>query len=220
MFGIWHPITSVETMGSSAGFMFLNTGESRVVGLDVSFSGAANLSKKSQLTFLFGYNYIVPTTLTPDYKYATDSLNRIFTYNTTSLDGTKGILKYRFLHNVKLDAEYTYNKKFSFGMSGKYFSKIINMDAIIKDFEEFTNDNTSEIGNSLQDLRYMDYYNAHRFGNWIFDCRISYNLSETHKFALIGSNILNRSYSLRPLKIEAPRTIMIQYTCKLQGKGK
>ena len=94
------------------------------------------------------------------------------------------------------------------------------MDAIIKDFEEFTNDNTSEIGNSLQDLRYMDYYNAHRFGNWIFDCRISYNLSETHKFALIGSNILNRSYSLRPLKIEAPRTIMIQYTCKLQGKGK
>ncbi|NDC28285.1 MAG: hypothetical protein EBZ94_02995, partial [Crocinitomicaceae bacterium] len=145
---------------------------------------------------------------------------RIFTYNTTSLDGTKGILKYRFLHNVKLDAEYTYNKKFSFGMSGKYFSKIINMDAIIKDFEEFTNDNTSEIGNSLQDLRYMDYFNAHRFGNWIFDCRISYNLTETHKFALVGSNILNRSYSLRPLKIEAPRTIMIQYTCKLQGKAK
>jgi iron complex outermembrane receptor protein len=219
MFGIWDSITP-QTMASGAGFMFLNTGESRVVGLDASFSGAANLSKKSQLTFLFGYNYIVPTTLTPDYKYATDSLNRIFTYNTTSLDGTKGILKYRFLHNVKLDAEYTYNKKFSFGMSVKYFSKIINMDAIIKDFEEFTNDNTSEIGNSLQDLRYMDYYNAHRFGNWIFDCRISYNLSETHKFALIGSNILNRSYSLRPLKIEAPRTIMIQYTCKLQGKGK
>ena len=215
MFGIWHPITSVETMGSSAGFMFLNTGESRVVGLDASFSGAANLSKKSQLIFLLGYNYIVPTTLTPDYEYAQDSVGRVFSYNTTSLDPKQKILKYRFLHNVKLDAEYTYNKKFSFGMSGKYFSKIVNMDAIIEDFEQTTID-----VDILQDLRYMDYYNAHRFGNWIFDVRVSYNLTETHKFALIGSNILNRSYSLRPLKIEAPRTIMIQYTCKLQGKGK
>jgi iron complex outermembrane receptor protein len=215
MFGIWKPFTSPETMSSGAGFMFLNTGKSQVLGIDASFAGQANFSKKSSVTFLLGYNYIVPTTLTPDYEYAQDSVGRVFSYNTTSLDPKQKILKYRFLHNVKLDAEYTYNKKFSFGMSGKYFSKIVNMDAIIEDFEETTID-----VDILQDLRYMDYYNAHRFGNWIFDVRISCNLTETHKFALIGSNILNRSYSLRPLKIEAPRTIMIQYTCKLQGKGK
>jgi iron complex outermembrane receptor protein len=215
MFGIWKPFTSPETMSSGAGFMFLNTGKSQVLGIDASFAGQANFSKKSSVTFLLGYNYIVPTTLTPNFEYAKDSDGRVFSYNTTSLDPKQKILKYRFLHNVKLDAEYTYNKKFSFGMSGKYFSKIVNMDAIIEDFEQTTID-----FDILQDLRYMDYYNAHRFGNWIFDCRISYNLTETHKFALIGSNILNRSYSLRPLKIEAPRTIMIQYTCKLQGKGK
>jgi iron complex outermembrane receptor protein len=210
MFGIWKPFTSPETMSSGAGFMFLNTGKSQVLGIDASFAGQANFSKKSSVTFLLGYNYIVPTTLTPDFEYAKDSVGRVFSYNTTSLDPKQKILKYRFLHNVKLDAEYTYNKKFSFGMSGKYFSKIVNMDAIIEDFEETTID-----VDILQDLCYMDYYNAHRFGNWIFDCRISFNLTETHKFALIGSNILNRSYSLRPLKIEAPRTIMIQYTCKL-----
>ncbi|MFN5911030.1 MAG: TonB-dependent receptor plug domain-containing protein, partial [Bacteroidota bacterium] len=34
MFGVWNPITSLETMGSSAGFKFLNTGESRVLGID------------------------------------------------------------------------------------------------------------------------------------------------------------------------------------------
>ena len=215
MFGIWKPFTSPETMSSGAGFMFLNTGKSQVLGIDASFAGQANFSKKSSVTFLLGYNYIVPTTLTPNYEYAQDSVGRVFSYNTTSLDPKQRVLKYRFLHNVKLDAEFSYNKKFSFGMSGKYFSKIVNMDAIIEDFEETTID-----VDILQDLRYMDYYNAHRFGNWIFDCRISYNLTEIHKFALIGSNILNRSYSLRPLKIEAPRTIMLQYTCKLQGKGK
>jgi hypothetical protein len=31
---------------------------------------------------------------------------------------------------------------------------------------------------------------------------------------------MNRSYSLRPLKIEPPRTIMVQYTLKLEGKKK
>jgi iron complex outermembrane receptor protein len=215
MFGIWHPLTTPQALGSSAGFKFLNTGNSRVLGLDLSFSGIAKLSKKSELTFMAGYNYIVPTTLTPDYVYAIDSLDRVFSYNTTSLDSTKGILKYRFLHNVKADMELMINKKIGIGVSAKYFSKIVNMDAIIKDFEQLTAD-----VDVLQDIRYMDYFDSHRFGNWIFDARISYQISEQHKLAIIGANIFNRSYSLRPLKIEAPRTIMVQYTWKLEGKEK
>jgi iron complex outermembrane receptor protein len=215
MFGIWNPLTTPQALGSSAGFKFLNTGNSRVLGLDLSFSGMAKLSKKSELTFMAGYNYIVPKTLTPDYVYAIDSLERVFSYNTTSLDSTKGILKYRFLHNIKADMELLINKKVGIGASAKYFSKIVNMDAIIKDFEDLTTDIAV-----LQDLRYMDYFDSHRFGNWIFDARISYQISEQHKLAIIGANIFNRSYSLRPLKIEAPRTIMVQYTWKLEGKAK
>ncbi len=173
----------------------------------------AKISKKSEVVFMAGYNYIVPKTLTPDYVYAIDSLNRVFSYNTTSLDSTQGILKYRFLHNVKADIEFTFFKKLGIGLSAKYFSKIINMDAIIKDFEQLTKDVAV-----LQDLRYMDYYDAHRFGNWIFDARLSFKITDQHKLAIIGTNILNRSYSLRPLKIEPPRTIMVQYTWRLEGK--
>ena len=215
MFGIWNEFTSAQTMASGAGFMFLNTGDSRVVGIDASFTGFAEFKNKSKMMFLMGYNYIVPKTLTPDYVYAIDSNQRQFSYNSTSLDPSNGILKYRFLHNVKLDCEYTWKDKFSIGASAKYFSKIVNMDAIIKDFEEVT---ISVPG--LQDLRYMDFFNSHRFGNWIFDARISFNFTDEHKLALIGSNILNRSYSLRPLKIEPPRTISIQYTYKIEGKGR
>jgi iron complex outermembrane receptor protein len=215
MFGIWNEITDIQKLGSSAGFMFLNTGKSRVLGIDASFSGMAKLGEKSTLTFMAGYNYIVPKTLSPDFVYAVDSLNRVFSYNSTSLDPSKGILKYRFLHNVKADVECTLKNKVGIGLSAKYFSKIVNMDAIIKDFEQLTTDNSTDIGLWLQDLRYMDYYESHRFGNWIFDARVSYNLNDNHKIALIGSNILNRSYSLRPLKIEPPRTIMVQYTWKV-----
>lgn len=212
MFGIWHELTSVQAMGSSAGFMFLNTGNSRVTGIDASYAGKTSLSPKNEIGFLLGYNYIVPVTLSPNYVYATDSLNRVFSYQSTSMDPSKGILKYRFLHNVKMDVEYTWKKKVSIGISAKYFSKMVNMDAIIKDFEQLTVDNEL-----LQDLKYMDYFQSHRFGNWIYDARLSFNFSEQHKLALVGSNIFNRSYSLRPLKIEAPRTVMIQYTCRLGG---
>jgi iron complex outermembrane receptor protein len=212
MFGIWKPLTTPEALGSSAGFMFLNTGNSRVKGIDASLAGTIAIGKKSDLTFLAGYNYILPTTLSPDYLYATDSLNRKFTYNTTSLDSASRVLKYRFLHNVKMDFEYVYKKVFSVGFSAKYFSKIVNMDAIIKDFEQLTQD-----VDVLQDIRYMDFFDSHRKGNWIFDARISYLLKDKHRFAIIGSNIFNKTYSLRPLKVEQPRTVMLQYTLKLGG---
>ena len=108
--------------------------------------------------------------------------------------------------------EYTFAKKLSIGFSAKYFSKIVNMDKIIFDFEDLTH-----MYPVLQDLYYKRYYESNRNGNWIFDARISYLLKDKHRFAIIGSNILNRTYSLRPLKIEQPRTVMLQFTLKLGG---
>lgn len=212
MFGIWKPLTSAETMSSSAGFMFLNTGNSRVRGIDASLAGSISFGKVNEISFLMGYTYILPQTLSPDYLYATDSLQRKFTYNTTSMDSTSRILKYRFLHNLKIDAEYTLMKKFSLGISAKYYSRIVNMDAIIRDFEQFTKDI-----DVLQDIRYMDFFHRNQKGNWILDARISYLLKDKHRFAIIASNFLNKTYSLRPLKIEQPRTVMLQYTLKLGG---
>ncbi|MBL1279273.1 MAG: TonB-dependent receptor [Fluviicola sp.] len=207
LFGFWGDPAVDPT--SIFGFRFVNTGASRVLGIDASFSGKAKLGKKIDMTFVTGYNYILPTTLNPDLVYATDEIGREYSYNTTSLDSTDGILKYRFLHNVKGDIELTFYKKFSIGFSAKYFSKITNMDGVIEEFENSTT------GPFVQDIRYMDYYAAHRFGNWIFDARISWNISKIHKIALISANLTNRIYSLRPLKIEQPRTIMLQYTFNL-----
>lgn len=206
MFGIWDAASTT----SFAGFKFLNTGRSRVQGIDLSFAGEYNLKSKSNFKFLIGYNYIVPKTLNPDYVYATDDFNRKFSYNSTSLDSNSRILKYRFLHNVKADVEWTYNKKLSIGVSMKYFSKIVNMDKIIKEFEDFTAG-----APYVQNIRYMDYFNSHRHGNLIFDARISYPINKNQKIAVIGTNIFNKTYSLRPLKIEQPVTVMVQYSFRL-----
>lgn len=206
MFGIWDAASTT----SFAGFKFLNTGRSRVQGIDISFAGEYTLKKTHNFKFLIGYNYIVPKTLNPDYVYAIDDFNRKFSYNSTSLDSNSRILKYRFLHNVKADVEWTYNKKLAIGVSVKYFSKIVNMDRIIKEFEDFTAN-----APYIQDIRYMDYFNSHRHGNLIFDARVSYPVNKKQKVAIIGTNIFNKSYSLRPLKIEQPLTLMLQYSFRL-----
>jgi len=116
MFGIWDV---ANAPGSFAGFKFLNTGRSRVVGIDLSLAGKSNINKNLELSFLTGYNYIVPKTLNPDYVYAIDDINRKYSYNTTSMDSASQILKYRFLHNVKFDAALTYKTKFAVGLSMK-----------------------------------------------------------------------------------------------------
>lgn len=212
LFGFWG--TDPTDPSNTYGFQFMNTGQSRVLGIDVSFSGKAKLGKKAVMTFITGYNYIVPKTLTPDLVYATDILGREYSYNSTSLDSTGGILKYRFLHNVKMDVEVVIKDKFAIGASAKYFSKILNLDGVIEEFE------TSTTPPFIQNIRYMDFFESNRNGNWIFDARASYKINDHHKIAVVSSNLANRLYSLRPLKIETPRTIMLQYTYKLDKNDK
>ena len=209
LFGFWG--SSFTVTSDAFGFKFLNTGRSRVLGIDVSFAGKADLGKKASMTFLVGYNYILPQTLSPDYVYAVDSIltNKDYSFNSTSLDPSKKILKYRFQHNVKADVEVTFLKKFAIGGSAKFFSKIENMDGVIQDFEDAT------AGPFIQSIRYMDYFKENQKSVWVFDARVSYNISEKHKIAIISTNLLNKTYSLRPLKIEQPRTFMLQYTYKL-----
>jgi len=208
LFGFWDLTSPV-----GAGFKFLNTGRSRVIGIDISFSGQAKIDKNNTINFISGYNYILPKTLNPDFIYAVDShpVNpRSYSYNSSSLNPERQILKYRFLHNVKADVEWVYKKRFALGFSAKYFSKMENLDAVIEEFEEST-----AVINTIQNIRYMDYFEANQQGNWILDARVSYEINKKHKVALISSNLLNNIYSLRPLKIEQLRTVMLQYTLKL-----
>ena len=93
----------------------------------------------------------------------------------------------------------------------KYFSKIVNLDKAIEDFEEAT----VASGGSLQPIQYMDYYYHQNNGNFIVDLRLGYSFLEKHKVSVTANNIANRWYSLRPLKAEAMRSVMFQYSLTL-----
>jgi iron complex outermembrane receptor protein len=204
LFGFWDPSFAI------AGFRFVNTGDSRVTGLDISLTGSGKIGEKSGVRTMAGYNYITPKTLDPDYIFATDARNIDYSYRTSSLDPSRQILKYRFLHTLKADIEF-YTGWFSVGTSVRYFSRIVNLDKAIADFEQAT----KNTGGMVQPILYMDYFNNHNNGNVIVDLRIGFEFAGRHKISLISNNLLNRWYSLRPLKAEEMRTVTLQYVLNL-----
>ena len=203
LFGIWD-----FGVFPPAGFKFINTGRTRITGIDFSVQGMYSIRKNSSVITQFGYNYILPVSLDPDYVYGTDLEGIELSYNSTSLNPESQVLKYRFLHNIKMDVEWKH-KQFSLGVTFKYFSKLINLDKAIEEFESYTLST-----GSLQPILYMNYFGNRNLGNPIFDFRLSYALNKHHKFSLVSANIFNRIYSLRPLRAEAPRTVMLQYSFK------
>ncbi|HJN06203.1 MAG TPA: TonB-dependent receptor [Bacteroidales bacterium] len=209
LFGFWDSTYSFAI----AGFKFVNTGRSKVTGIDISLTGQLKISDDFTFNTLFGYTYILPVTLQPNYVFAKDYSpggSKDFSYETTSVNPSHHILKYRFLHTIKMDVELNC-KRFSAGFSLKYFSKIENLDKAIFDFE----DATVASGGTTQPILYRKYYETHNNGNVVIDNRISYELGLRHKVSLITSNLLNRMYSLRPLKAEPMRNISLQYILNL-----
>lgn len=202
LFGVWNPKVSI------VGFKFVNTGDSRVNGVDISLACTTPEDKKFGLSVLAGYTYVDPVSLSPDRVYAypkklqggQDSA----TFRNSSLNPNGNVLKYRFRHMLKADVEVKLDK-YSIGLSYRYYSKMENIDKAFKDIE----DDTKTIPN-LHPIVIVDYWKTHN-GYHIFDGRVGYKLTPQHKLSLIANNIFNVTYFLRPLKIESPRMVTVQY---------
>lgn len=204
LFGVWDPDIAI------VGFKFLNTGDSRVRGVDMSLAATTpETNKRFGISTLIGYTYIEPVSLTPDSVYARDKslggFGQDLSYKSSSMDTTDNILKYRFKHMFKLDIEFKIYR-FSFGVSNKYYSKMQNVDKAFKDVEILTDGFYPNIDR----IKGVNYWASHYFIS-VWDARLSYTISDKQKLSLVCNNILNDSYSLRPLKVESPRNTAIQY---------
>ena len=202
IYALWSP----NTLG---GFKFVNTGSTTVKGYEFSMMGNGKISSKIELNFLLGYTYVLPQTQNPNEVFATDNppdgfIPTELTYTNTSTDTSDNILKYRFRHLFKADVEAVYKKKFALGGSMRYYSHMENIDKTFYDLDE----------NGTLPTGIIDYREEHHSGSMVFDARISYRVGNHYSFALISNNVANLEYTLRPLKIEAPRTIIFQVTAK------
>ncbi|MBS1647929.1 MAG: TonB-dependent receptor [Bacteroidetes bacterium] len=205
LFGEWDPSIAI------AGFKFINTGNSTVNGMDFSISGTTpETNKRFGVTALLGYTYVNPVSTTPSYTYAqyvpiagNPNNPEQLSYNSTSYNPTGNIMKYRFQHLVKADVEFKIYR-FSWGISYRYYSKMANVDKALGDLETLTNNPF------FYPIKSIGFWNSHKGFN-IFDTRLSYRVNSRQKVSLVCSNVFNVTYMLRPMKLEPPRTTMIQY---------
>lgn len=203
LFGVWEPDVAL------IGFKFLNTGDTRVRGMDFSIAGSSpETNKRFGVSALIGYTYVEPISLTPDSVYARDKslggFGQDLTYKNSSMDTTGNVLKYRFKHLFKADIEFKIYK-FSVGFSYRYYSKMQNIDKAFSNIEQITADSPY-----LNQIKGVNFWKIHT-STEVYDVRIAYKISDKQKISLVCNNLFNTTYSLRPLKVESPRTTALQY---------
>ena len=212
LFGVWDPNISL------VGFKFVNTGNSRVDGADISLACATPESnKKFGITVLAGYTYVDPESLTPNLVYANTTplpggLSQALTFRNSSMDTTGNVLKYRFKNMVKADVEVRIYQ-FGIGASYRYYSKMENIDNAFQTIESLTT-NINRVAPGLPPIQVVNYWQTNH-GFSIIDARASCKMNDRTKISLVANNIFNITYFLRPLKIEAPRTVALQFVYTL-----
>lgn len=177
------------------GFQSINVGNSRINGVDITFTGQGKL---------FG----LPTTLLAGYTY-TNPIDMNVEVNDSTKSTKSNVLKYRNYHTAKADLEINY-KKIATGLSVIYTSKMLNID---KAFEDLMGDGPG-VGIELLPGLY-EYRQKHNKGNLVFDYRISYTLNEHSKISFVIKNLFNKEYMGRPGDLRPPRAISLQYVMSI-----
>ncbi len=221
-FGVWG--------NKGPGFKSINIGETQISGIEVSTTGQGKINNNITINLLAGYTYMNPISLNLDKVYTTDISGIELTYQNSSSDSR--ILKYRYNHIAKIDAEIVY-KKLSIGGSCRYNSFMENIDKVFTTV--LINGNYED--NPLRDdpaLNGADDGNTPTYDNYegmipginaarekfkdgdiIIDARLGYQFNDMLRFGFIVNNLLNREYMTRPATMMPPRTFAMQLTLKI-----
>jgi outer membrane receptor protein involved in Fe transport len=195
------------------GFQYQNITEAKILGFELGTSIDGNIGDLGYRLWS-GYTYTFPVDLSRDTANL-DNVGNFISAATSSIFGLdsiyqESILLYRNLHNVRLDLE-LYYQDFTVGFSANYQSKMVNVDDVIVGEGFFAQ--SIEIINGGAIFPGMRAFRASQpAGDWVFDLRFNYAVTENFRLNFIINNVMNREYALRIGRINPPR----QFTLKLQ----
>jgi len=207
-FGQWgNPLDIQNFLG--LGFKSVNTGGARVTGYEFEVAGRGAFGQ-ANVTVLMGYTHTLPVSTTPDEVYATPTFPGAAwppaTYTNTSYDPSENILKFRVQNLFRADVQVDY-KRFAPGLSIRYNSHVRNIDKAFVDLDESPP--------FLLPTGAGEWMRTHSTGDWIIDARLGYGVSDQIRVAFIVNNVTNLVYAIRPMSIEAPRSVQVMLTYAL-----
>lgn len=196
--------------GSYLYFQSVNIDDTRILGAEISLMGTGSLfgAKTNVMT---GYTFIHPQF---------QNWNNNDTIQALS-SSDKNILKYRSAHTAKLDIEsfFLKDEALSVGISFIYNSAMEAVDRAFVDL--FSGDKDNQGNDNIQDAfgiqHYRDNFNKSQAFN--LGARVSYkytfkngedNKIASLKLSLVGKNLLNQEYTVRPALVAAPASLTIR----------
>lgn len=218
IFGFYNKDTSAATIGNinNYGFQYQNIANARIFGFEL---GGTIDGKIGDLGYRLwtGYTYTFPVDMAADTNNLSDAgfflrsaLGSVFTLDSSLQES---ILLYRNLHNYRLDVEFYY-KNLTVGFAGNYQSRMINVDDILVgegywgQVMEFFNG-----GDLFPGMK--QYRNEHTQGDWVFDLRFNYKISDNLKLNFVVNNVFNYEYALRIGKMSPPRLMTLKLEVSL-----
>lgn len=175
------------------------------------------------------------------------SNGRQTTYSGSS-SSAKNILKYRSRHVLTLDAQSSYKKidfgvSFQFQSRFENIDYFFLSPFLTQDITKPANlleqavldalqtgqegsllgpdDKTIEDGigtNAFSGIKSWEERTAKRIGTALLGARISYRFSDNAKISLIGNNLLNMNYAIRPAIMGDPLNIQVKFSYKITHK--
>lgn len=213
-FGQWQTFTLATAQQDlfGMGFKSVNTGGARVRGFEFEAIGKGSIGPIS-ISLLAGYTSTDPVSTTPDHVYAQPANVPIriigaSTYNNTSYDPADRTLKFRIARTIRTDVQLDYKKVFA-GVSVRYNSHVRNIDKAFIDIDA---------GPPSPDFLMSGitgWMATHRTGDTIVDVRAGVQFTDHVRAAFIVNNLTNLVYAMRPLAVEAPRSMQVQLSYSL-----
>jgi len=186
------------SVNGAVGFRSENVGQVDIRGFEANVAGTSNMNKW-EVNVLAGYTFIDPTyTDFETNEKIRSSLSSSLLFQDGSLVDAEpeNVLKYRSKHNLKGDIEVGY-KGIALGLTMAYVSRVPNVDLLLANFSSI-----------------REYRSINNLGYSTIDLRVAYsytlNKGLKAKLSLLGKNLLNKEYTLRPGLLEAPRNIGVR----------
>jgi iron complex outermembrane receptor protein len=213
-----------EVLPKRFGYKFLNIGPTKVNGIDFSLMGEGKITKQVSYSLMASYTWSNPTVKNPEFVYyifkpSPDATPDSISFNKSSSDTSRKVLKYRIEHMVKFDIEFTFFKKWAIGGTINYYSAMKNADKFMFSFDA-NNPNLGEVSRQTYLAMGLPFYNFYNFfeenkkGSLTLDLRTSFFINKV-TLSFILKNATNRLYALRPFYIEPPRTFTLQLIVKI-----
>lgn len=180
-----------------------NVEQARIFGFEGSLAGQGTIGQV-EIQTLIGYTYSYPGNNEDSIgvsagEFIKDAFKN-FSKRLTSDSDVNELLQFRVRHLVRGDISVQY-KKWSVGYSIFYASFPEKIPDLFVAAMAVIDQGRNTLGQYIED---------HQNGDFTMDARLFYDINDMFRVGFIAKNLLNREYSTRPGKLEAPRNYTLQ----------